>query len=110
MKLLDHPIVKTAVAPQTQIKIHGVLLLAYFLQIPIAVIWLSGSISYLTFISVETALGAHWAGIIAALSWLSSKRVEDNGSPSGTEAVSESPGCSRCRCRETPGETENGGM
>lgn len=81
--MLDHPAVQFLVGPKSQIWMNGILFAAFIAQVPPTILWWKESIAYIAYLSVYAVIASHWAGLIAALSWLSAKRVEDgeNGSP-----------------------------
>lgn len=69
---------RAVASPKVQIWMNGILLLVFVAQVPPAVLWWSESIAYLVYLSVYAVIAAHWSALVGALSWLSSKRVEDS--------------------------------
>lgn len=75
-----HPAVKAITSPKTQIWMNGILLLVFVAQVPPTVLWWKESIAYIAYLSIYAVIASHWAALVAALSWLSSKHVEqENG-------------------------------
>jgi hypothetical protein len=72
-----HPAVKVIASPKTQIIVHASLFTLFVILIPPTVLLWSESISYIAYLSVYAIIASHWTGLVAALSWLSSKHVEE---------------------------------
>lgn len=72
-----HPLVKAIVSPKTQICMNAIALLVFVALIPPTLLWWSESIAYIAYLSVYAIIAAHWSALVAALSWLSSRHVED---------------------------------
>ncbi|WP_454199566.1 hypothetical protein [Nocardia sp. Marseille-Q1738] len=70
---------KVIVSPKTQIIVHATLLTLFVILIPPTVLLWSESIPYIAYLSVYAIIASHWTGLVAALSWMSSQHVEENG-------------------------------